>query len=106
VLYAGRKANALGVPLSPDLVVADTLADALTGRPAPPSVLNADALRPPGGWGREVAHDPCTGFLSGLRERRRYVRRDASANRGRWQFSERTVELGELPSGETVAEAR
>lgn len=96
VLYAGRKANALGLPLAPRIVAAATLADALTQRvPVPPSIPLA-ALQPPGGWGREVAHDDCEGFPSGLRPLRRDVRRDTAPHRGRWQFAERVVTVGEL----------
>lgn len=94
VLYAGRKANALGAPLAPEVVAASTLAAALERRAPPPAALAAERLRPGSGWGREVAHDPCEGFASGLIPQRRQVRRDAAPQRSRWQFAERVVEIG------------
>lgn len=96
VPYAGRKANALGLPLSPAIVSTDTLAGAFAHRaPAVPASV-ADAIRPLGGWGREVAHDACETFDSGLRPLRRETRRDRAPQRVRWQFAERVVEVGEL----------
>jgi CRISPR system Cascade subunit CasD len=102
VLYAGRKANALGLPLGPQLAEADTLAAALRARPPLPAELDdraTRALRPRHGWGSEVAHDPCQGFESGLDARRVVTRRDARAHRVRWQFAERAVEMGHLGAG-------
>ncbi|HEX6536947.1 MAG TPA: type I-E CRISPR-associated protein Cas5/CasD [Gemmatimonadaceae bacterium] len=96
VLYAGRKANALGLPLSPSITSAETLADAFMGRAPTITEPVARAVCPPGGWGREVAHDPCETFASGLRPLRRDTRRDSSPQRARWQFAERVVEVGEL----------
>lgn len=94
VLYAGRKANALGLPLAPSIVSAATLADALARRePLPGGVIDG-ALVSAGGAVAEVAHDPCDGFESGLAHLRCEVRRDAHADRARWQFREREVEIG------------
>ncbi|MGI8497252.1 MAG: type I-E CRISPR-associated protein Cas5/CasD [Gemmatimonadaceae bacterium] len=100
VLYAGRKANALGSPLAPAVVQSGTLAAAFAQRRPEPPVLDLHLLRPEGGWGREVAHDRCDGFVDGLHPLRRETRRDVGAHRGRWQFRERTVEVGalEVPS--------
>lgn len=97
-LFAGRKSNPFGLPVHPEIVTSDTLAGALARRPpVPPELGSAIArIRPRQGWGREVAHDPCTQFPSGLRELRREVRRDAAPQRGRWQFAERVVEIGEI----------
>jgi CRISPR system Cascade subunit CasD len=119
VLYAGRKANAFGLPLAPEIVSAPTLGDALlryaeqryhlTGIPADARrevqstfdrLASRRASARPGGWGREVSHDPCIGFDSGLEPQRRETRRDASPHRGRWQFAERVVEVGLLPASE------
>jgi CRISPR system Cascade subunit CasD len=97
VLYAGRKANALGLPLDPQLVNAETLAAALKSRSPLPAGLDrrvTHELLPRQGWGTEVAHDPCTGFDSGLREGRVVTRRDTRAHRTRWQFAERAVQIG------------
>ena len=95
VLYAGRKANALGLPLAPSMVAADSLAAVLADDPELPGDLRA--LRPPGGWGLEVAHDPCEHFDAGLDASRVIVRRDASPVRSRWQFAERPVNVGHVP---------
>lgn len=100
VLYAGRKANALGLPVRPEIVTADSLGAAyLAYPPVPQEMLSEFAvLRPRAGWGREVAHDPCEGFAAGLMPHHRAIRRDAMADRNRWQYSERIVEYGLLPS--------
>lgn len=106
VLYAGRKANAFGAPLQPAVVTAETLAAAFGQRIAAPLAVEAHLLRPDSGWGHEVAHDPCDrdGFVAGLRALRRETRRDAAAQRERWQFAERTIEIGvlEAPAGQPV----
>ncbi|MBK6781101.1 MAG: type I-E CRISPR-associated protein Cas5/CasD [Gemmatimonadetes bacterium] len=98
VLYAGRKANPLGLPLDPQVVAAASLAAAFAARKAPvglewPRRL-PEAIQP------EISHDPCEDFPSGLRLLRSEVRRDAGAHRGRWQFAERTVEVGVPLAGE------
>lgn len=97
-LYAGRRSNPLGLPLRPEVVTAGTLASAFAQRDVLPPELPfiVRALRPKEGWGVEVAHDPCDGFVSGLRPLRREIRRDSAPQRARWQFSERAVEIGEL----------
>ena len=99
VLYAGRKSNPLGLPLNPLVIEAGTLADAFGKRPPLDGwqLEQLGALRPRGGWGREVAHDPVEGFGSGLVTQRRETRRDASLNRLRWQFEDRVVEVSVLP---------
>lgn len=109
-LYAGRKANALGLPLAPAVIHAPTLAGAFLDREhtrgmqrtAPPAARLVTeqvwtALRPLAGWGREVAHDPWEFGETGLRPLRREVRRDTSPHRDRWHFAERVVEVGLLP---------
>jgi len=96
-LYAGRKANALGLPLGPSIVHAETLADALRDDPVLPDGFGT--LRPRGGWGREVAHDPCTEFDAALGTERLVTRRDAAPVRSRWQFSDRAVSVGRIPVG-------
>lgn len=99
VLFAGRKANALGLPLNPELVSAETLAEALSVRPAgweQLQIVDCEHMRRPRGLTEalEVSHDPCVGFESGLSPLRREVRRDGSPDRIRWQFSSRAVEVG------------
>lgn len=129
VLYAGRKANALGGPSSPQVVSAATLRDALAQRPAIPSprrdcdpavarVLVATlerGIRSGRPWGREVSFDAIRpevdGFSSGFeRMLRRDVRRDVPTHRARWQFTERVVEVALLKTdrfaGTTAGGAR
>jgi len=99
VPYAGRKANALGVPLAPEIVSAATLADALAMRAVGPRGLDARRLVGDRRWGTEVSHDmirPDDGFASGLQPFRREVRRDVPRHRTRWQFDERIVDVGLL----------
>lgn len=93
VIFAGRKANALGAPLGARVIPADTLADAFASYP--------DLFPVPGKWGRAkegermmIDHDPCEGFDSGLVPVAGIRRRDGILNRSRWQFSERTVLRG------------
>jgi CRISPR system Cascade subunit CasD len=97
VLYAGRKANAFGLPLAPRVVQARSLADALRDDPRLPDSFAL--LRPRDGWGVEVAHDICDGFDHGLSGVRTMARRDASPNRDRWQFGNRIVYVGRIPAG-------
>lgn len=100
VPYAGRRANPLGLPLHPVVVAAATLADALATRPPVPDALagHMQRLRWLPAGDREVAHDPCVdGVTSGLLPVRREIRRDAGAHRQRWQFTNRTVEIGLVP---------
>lgn len=99
VLYAGRKANAIGLPLGPANVSFDTLASALASLPKLPREVAQ--LRPAEGWGREVAYDPCETFESGFTLTDGHVvrRRDARPHRIRWQFAERNVHMGVLPMG-------
>jgi CRISPR system Cascade subunit CasD len=99
VLYAGRKSNALGAPLDPEIVRADSIAEAFGVRP--PGVRGFDSRRigPVEAWGTEVAFDaiePGDGIASGLQPLRRDRRRDVAAHRARWQFLERFVEVGML----------
>lgn len=100
VLYAGRKANALGLPLHPSVEHAATLAEALSRRPSSIGALrglDSSHWRVPMPDALEVSHDPCEDFEDGLQGLRRDVRRDARAHRGRWQFAERVVEVGTMP---------
>ena len=97
VLYAGRKANPLGLPLDPAVVRSETLLGAFLERAAPPALLEWPAPGRREGRVTEIAHDPCVGFESGLRGLRRETRRDAGPQRSRWQFTERAVEIGVAP---------
>lgn len=99
-LYAGRRSNPLGLPLRPAIVEAESLAGSFIQRdPLPPGTpVEFRRLRPRQGWGREVAHDQCTGFSSGLVEPfRRHVRRDSPVDRLGWLFEERVMHVGMLP---------
>lgn len=97
-LYAGRKANVLALPLLPRVREASTLNDAFSAHVAIPEELR-DLRRRLFRKGMdqatsEISHDPCVGFESGLRQLRREVRRDTDAQRSRWQFAERAVDVG------------
>ncbi|HEY9466625.1 MAG TPA: type I-E CRISPR-associated protein Cas5/CasD [Vicinamibacterales bacterium] len=99
VPFAGRKANALGLPVVPVLLNVESLAEAFLQRERDTRDLPVELFRPRDGWGREVAHDPCESFGSGLKAPfRRETRRDDAPHRSRWQFAERIVDLGTLPS--------
>lgn len=101
VLYAGRKASPLGMPLRPEVVSAASLASALRMRPV--RIATLDGYRRAEPERVEVAHDPCDGFPSGLVPPfRREIRRDASPDRERWLFAERMVEVGVLDLGEVT----
>ena len=101
VLFAGRKANALGLPLDPQCLEAPTLAQAFLARAPLPKQMAGElsGLKPRDGWGREVMMDPSPDMNSGLVVNRRVLRRDAQPHRVRWQFSERVVDVGYLPEG-------
>jgi CRISPR system Cascade subunit CasD len=114
VLYAGRKSNPLALPLAPRVDRARTLADAMVAygtsrgmrvdapgaaRDAVLAVFDRQwARRPSPSDGDEVAHDPCEDFESGLEPIRRETRRDSAPHRGRWQFAERTIDVGRIGS--------
>jgi CRISPR system Cascade subunit CasD len=93
VLYAGRKANSLGLPVAASVHSSDSIAAALQGMPILPRELHR--LKPRKGWGREVSFDApgdvVTGFATGTGRTLR--RRDASPHRMRWQFTEREVRV-------------
>ncbi len=94
VPYAGRKANALGLPLHPELIDVPTLGDAFAARLQVPAAIAEDMhrLRWLAVGEREIAHDLCVeGVVSGLPVQRTETRRDGSAQRQRWQFANRTV---------------
>jgi len=98
LLYAGRKSNPFGLPLNPAVIEASTLAEAFAARPAEALGDYILCLKPKEGWGREVAHDIADDIVTGLEPFRRETRRDAHPHRLRWQFTERTVEIGRLPA--------
>lgn len=95
-LYAGRKSNPFALPLRPEVVPAESLADAFSKRAPIPDELSEliKRVRPRLGWGREVSHDICATFPSGLTLTRREIRRDTAPRRQKWQFGERVVEVG------------
>ncbi len=111
-LYAGRKANVFGLPLGPVVREFATLADAVAWyadsrgmrEDAPAADVEAvrgvlQRLRPRQGWGREVTFDEPGGAVdAGIGTDRREVRRDARAQRARWQFAERVVHVGTVPA--------
>ncbi|SDH67958.1 type I-E CRISPR-associated protein Cas5/CasD [Roseospirillum parvum] len=91
--YFGRRGCPFALPLDPQVIAADSLAEALAGRApkAPEATLRA-AL---GADGRTVAADVGAPGLSGVE--RRETRRDVPLNRDRWQFAERDVLIATLP---------
>lgn len=98
LLYAGRKANALGLPLGGRVVPALSIAEALASMPTLP--LELQRLKPKDGWGREVSFDATTTVPDGFEPatRRAIRRRDAQPHRQRWQFAERVVHVAVLPA--------
>ncbi len=94
VLYAGRKSNPFALPLDPAVVEAATLKAAFAARP-PAKAENILDWRPESGWGTEIASDAADVAFTGLTVRRREIRRDAEAQRTRWQFANRTVEISD-----------
>lgn len=110
VLYAGRKANAFGAPLRPEIQTAGTLAGVLTQRA--PGVPGLDARRLLGrsrddAARLEVSFDAlreADGFAHGFETVfRSDVRRDVPTHRGRWQFTERVVEVALADVGVAAA---
>ena len=97
-LYAGRKANVLGLPVGGRLVSAESIAEGLAVMPMLPPELQR--LKPVGGWGREVSFDATTTVADGFEPatRRSIRRRDAQPHRQRWQFAERVVHVAVLPA--------
>lgn len=97
-LFAGRKANVLGLPLGAHRVQADTLASAFRQHEAVPVALRDfhASLRNLHRGQQEVSHDPCEGFPSGLEPLRHEVRRDNVLSRKKWQFANRIVHVGVL----------
>lgn len=99
VLFAGRKSNALGLPLAATVVEADTLSEVF-GKPT-----IAEQVLPVGRMARnqhiasEVAFDPSDRIVHGFdKMTRRVQRRDVSVNRIRWQFVERGVDMALMPA--------
>jgi CRISPR system Cascade subunit CasD len=99
MLYAGRKANGFGLPLSPEVIDADSLVAAFAARaPERPELEHQRLKSVSKSWGREVAHDAISDDIAaGLVLARTEVRRDTHAHRRRWQFAERAVTISLLP---------
>jgi CRISPR system Cascade subunit CasD len=97
VTYAGRKANPLAWPMQPALVESVSLAGALASRPALNGGMLLAALHPPTGP-QSVSCDDDFAIQRGLAGERIERRRDAQAQRTRWQFAERRVITGLMPA--------
>jgi CRISPR system Cascade subunit CasD len=97
VLYAGRKANVLGLPLGAAVSDHATIAAALEAMPKFPPEMRR--IMPRDGWGGEVSFDVpgvvASGFATASLISQR--RRDGAPHRLRWQFEEREVRVGYLP---------
>jgi CRISPR system Cascade subunit CasD len=96
-LYAGRKANPLAWPLRPEIVEASTLVEALLTRKSlvDEEVFKCLADKKPNHI--SVSADRDILIDHGLEGVRLETRRDASAQRTRWQFAERQVITGLMP---------
>jgi CRISPR system Cascade subunit CasD len=95
-LYAGRKANALGLPLGASVQPYASIAAALQTVPKLPREVNR--IVPRGGWGKEVSFDSPAGIESGFTKESEHSvrRRDALPHRLRWQFADREVRVAYL----------
>ena len=110
VPYAGRKANALGLPTGAEVVESESLAAAVWAAEARlverlQALTNAGSgwLHRRSTWSHEVHHDrpEADGVAAGTLDLRMMVtQRDVVADRGRWQFSERQVQVSNLRSEE------
>ena len=88
VLYLGRKSAPLGLPLRPEIVRSETFLDAFNGRG--PNRDEKDVLTTLGrraAFGTEIAFDADVPIE--LPDSQIQRRRDAIANRSRWQFMDR-----------------
>ena len=100
VLYVGRKAAPLGLPLNPAFVEADTLVDAFAARqPSVEEQVVFQRAQVPGTTHGEIACDAdAPGAPVNSRVERR---RDAIVSRARWQFADR-LERVVVPEGDQV----
>ena len=97
VLYAGRKANPLAWPLSPEILAADTIVGALAQRPPLTggtdddwqSLLKTSPRYDLSKASLSTDDDRTFGIEIGHNDMRIEIRRDANAHRTRWQFAER-----------------
>lgn len=97
VPYAGRKANVLAWPMRPVIIEAEMLSDAMGQRPALDGGTFLAALHAPTGP-CSVSCDDDFAIQRGLSAERIERRRDANAQRTRWQFAERRVITGLMPA--------
>ena len=94
VLYAGRKANVLGLPIAPRIVTAATVVSAFLVDPAVHATTLLGSLQVRAGWQPVVSSDIDPEVPTGLLHAHRVQRRDDKPHRGRWQFANRQVEVG------------
>ncbi len=88
VLYLGRKSAPLGLPLRPEIVIAESFLDALNERgPNEDEKIVLDALGRRAAFGTEIAFDADVPIEVPDSQIQR--RRDVIANRSRWQFMDR-----------------
>lgn len=103
VLYAGRKANALGLPVDPEVMTASNIAEAFAARTherAQRAGFMLERLRI--AHAAEVSHDTDPTVVPGVEHVRSEIRRDTSPHRTRWQFSERVVNVFVMPGAGVV----
>lgn len=96
LLYLGRKACPLSLPLNPQIIQSETIEKALNVIPFPPE--------PKGIFDRFEGGTPTycwdDGAETQLEEQHTFFRRDGILSRARWQFEVRREHQGYLPKGE------
>jgi CRISPR system Cascade subunit CasD len=101
-LYAGRKANVLGLPIAPRSVTAPTVVAAFLADAAESATRVLGSLSVRAEWQPVVSSDIDTEVPTGLVRAHRVQRRDDRPHRGRWQFANRQVEVGNLRAPEVA----
>ena len=96
LLYAGRKAAPLGLPLNPELIEADSFQAAFAARhPSVEELAILQGIREQGVAYGEIAYDDDAPGELGNYSYRVERRRDAIASRVRWQFTDRLERIQE-----------
>ena len=101
-LYAGRKANVLGLPVAPRVVTAPTVVSAFLADPAVNATKLLERLPLRAEWQPVISSDIDPAVPTGLVHPHRVQRRDDKPHRGRWQFSNRQVEIGSMGAPEVT----
>jgi CRISPR system Cascade subunit CasD len=91
-LYLGRKSCPLAFPLSPQVIAADSVKDAMTKSPVPEELR--DLIR------EKSSLVYWEGELGGYAQEQIITRRDVPLSRKRWQFGERKENFATISRGE------